>query len=100
VVTERLEGADRFGIAISISGQLSRRAAVPVVYLVSGSPDSEAAAAGPAAAREGAAILYTEMGSLPPAVAAELVRLDPVRVEVVGGTQTISNAVLRRVASA
>jgi carboxypeptidase T len=99
VVTERLEGADRFGIAISISGQLSRRAAVPVVYLVSGSPDSEAAAAGPAAAREGAAILYTEMGSLPPAVAAELVRLDPVRVDVIGGTQTISNAVLRRVAS-
>jgi len=99
VVTERLGGADRSSVAISISGQLSRRGAVSVVYLVSDEPDAEAAAAGPAAARDGGAILYTDGDSLPAAVADELLRLAPARVRVIGGSSQIADAVLGRVSA-
>jgi murein tripeptide amidase MpaA len=99
VTTERLDGADRQGVAIAISGQLSSRGAVPVVYLVSGAADAGALAAAPAAARDGGAILYTDGGSLPAAVGAELVRLKPARVEFVGGSSTIAIGVLRQAAA-
>ncbi len=99
VVTSQLEGADRVAVAISASTQLSARGAVPVVYLVAANPDSEAAAAAPAAALEGGAILHAGATALAPAVATELARLAPDRVEIVGGTSTIGKAVVGQVSS-
>jgi putative cell wall-binding protein len=99
VVTSQLEGVDRVAVSISASNQLSARGAVPVVYLVAANPDSEAAAAAPAATLEGGAILHAGATALAPAVAAELVRLEPGRVEVVGGTSTIGKAVVSQVSS-
>jgi putative cell wall-binding protein len=98
-VSEPLDGADRYSVAVAVSGRLSSRAAVPVVYLVSGSGYADAVAAGPAAARDGGAILFTTAGSLPAAVADELVRLKPARVEVVGPSSAIANSVLIRTTS-
>jgi putative cell wall-binding protein len=95
----RLEGADRYGVAISAAHLVAHGAAVPVVYLVSsaaGAAGAEAFAAGPAA-RAGGVILYTDPKSLPEAVAAALVRLDPATVVAVGRTASIGNAVLERV---
>ncbi len=93
-VTEPLDGADRDGVAVAISSRLSSRASVPVVYLVPDGAYADAVAAGPAAARDRGAILYTASGSLPAATADELVRLNPARVEVVGATSTVANSVL------
>jgi putative cell wall-binding protein len=94
VAAQRL-GTNRSDVAIAVAGQISGRKTIPVVYLVSGEPDAEAVAAGPAAARDGGAILYTDFGSLPPPVARELVRLEPARVVVVG--RAIANTVLAQV---
>ena len=89
----RLDGADRYGVAVSISGELSRPGRIEVVYLVSGSAYADAVAAGPAAAQSHAPILYTGKDSLPEAVAAELARLHPSRVEVVGDSSVIGDGV-------
>ena len=96
-VAERLDGADRQAVAISTSRKLTSLRTVPVVYLLAGPSDAGSLAAGPEAARNGGAILYTDGGSLPAAVGDELVRLSPSRVEVVGGSSTITSAVVSRV---
>jgi carboxypeptidase T len=87
----RLSGADRAAVAVSISGELAAADSVAVVYMVSSTGYAEAVAAGPAAARDHAAILYAERGSLPAATANELRRLDPARVEIVGGSGAIGD---------
>lgn len=93
----RLGGADRDAVAVSISGEMSRPGPIEVVYLVSGANYADAVAVGPAAARDHGVILYTDKNSLPAAVADELVRLGPSRVEVVGGSAVIGDAVFGRV---
>ena len=77
VTTERLGGADQYAVAISISKRLFLTGKAPVVYLASGQAFPDALAAGPAAARDGGAVLYTRASSLPSAVGQELVRLAP-----------------------
>ena len=99
VVTESFDGADQYGVSVAISRSLSPHGAVPVVYLVSGVAYADALAAGPAAARDGGVILYTGSSSLPVAVANELVRLAPARVEVMGGTSTITDTVMSKVSA-
>ena len=97
VTTETLAGADLYGTAIAISQNVSPDGGLPVVYLVSGASGADAAAAGWAAAREGGVVLYTPASSLPAAVADELVRLKPSRVEVMGGASGIADSVLSQV---
>jgi carboxypeptidase T len=92
--TEPLDGVDRDGVAIAISSRLASRGPVPVVYLVADGAYADAVAAGPAAARDGGAILHTAGGSLAEATAEALVRLGPTRVEVVGPSSTIGNSVV------
>jgi len=99
VTTERLGGADQYAVAISISKRLFLTGKAPVVYLVSGQAFPDALAAGPAAARGRGVILYTRGSYLPGAVGQELVRLAPARVEVVGGTSVIAQAVVGQVAA-
>ena len=99
VTTERLGGADQYAVAVSISKRLFLTRTAPVVYLASGEAFPDALAAGPAAARDGGAVLYTRASSLPDAVGQELVRLAPARVEVLGGTSVIAQAVVDQVAA-
>jgi putative cell wall-binding protein len=101
VTAETLAAADPtdpFGTPIAISQSLSPGGGVPVVYLVSGAT-ADNLAAGPVAARNGGIILYTDGSSLPAEVGAELTRLHPARVEVVGGTSAIADTVLSAVAA-
>ncbi|MGD0249002.1 MAG: cell wall-binding repeat-containing protein [Candidatus Limnocylindrales bacterium] len=86
VTTETLAGADLYATGVAISQSLSPDGGIPVVYLVSGASAADAVAAGVAAARDGGIVLYTGNSSVPAAVADELVRLNPARVEVMGGT--------------
>ncbi|WP_439565166.1 cell wall-binding repeat-containing protein [Microcella sp.] len=66
---------------------------VPVVYLANGASFPDALSAGPAAALEGGPMLLTPATSLPPGVAAELDRLNPERIVIVGGTGVVSSTV-------
>jgi len=100
VVTEQLEGQDRYTTAVAISQRLSTAGPLPVVYLVSGESYAHSLAAGPAAALEGGAVLYTQAASLPDVTRKELIRLAPARVEIVGPAWIVSDGVLAAVVAA
>lgn len=98
----RLAGTDRYSTSVLISqygfpgtstptGQVTP--GVPVVYLANGATFPDALSAGPAAALEGGPLLLTPSTSLPSAIAAELDRLNPVEIVIVGGTGVVSAAV-------
>jgi putative cell wall-binding protein len=99
VSIERLAGPDRYSTAVAISQRLAPGGDLPVVYLVSGLGFADALAAGPAAIREGGAILLTPPTTLPASVEAELTRLSPERIVVVGGPTIVSDAVMSRAAT-
>ncbi|MDN4615961.1 cell wall-binding repeat-containing protein [Leifsonia sp. F6_8S_P_1B] len=92
----RLQGDDRYATAVAAS-----RATYPgtadTVYLASGLNFPDALSAGPIAARAKAPLLLTTPWGLPLPVRAELERLKPKRIVLVGGTSSISAAVERTV---
>jgi len=90
--TERLSGPDRFATAVMISEE-NYAPGVGRVYLANGLGYADALSAGPVAAKDGAPLLLTAPGSLPEVVAAELARLHPAEVILVGGEPSISAAV-------
>lgn len=91
----RLSGADRYTTSVAAS-----RAAFPtgtradVVYLVSGTSPWESISATPAAGRQGGGVLLTRADGIPSSVVAELRRLAPAAIVVVGSTATLSDTVL------
>ena len=101
----RLSGASRYETAIEIAqygftcgGTYAMPAnctdgTVPVVYIAGGAGFADALSAGPAARAEGGPLLLTESTTLPAAVRAELVRLNPDEIVVVGGTGVVSASV-------
>ncbi|MBA4246772.1 MAG: hypothetical protein C0444_00540 [Microbacterium sp.] len=100
--TARLFGADRYATPVEIArAQFPGTSTptgpvtpgVPVVYLANGASFPDALSAGPASALEGGPMLLTPSSSLPAVVAAELDRLNPQSVVVVGGTGVVSDAV-------
>ena len=95
--TFRLAGNDRYETAIKISQQwyVPGRAWRPhSVYIASGEDFPDALAAAPIAGLNRAPLLLTPHDALPSAVAAEVKRLNPMRVVVVGGEGAVSNTVL------
>ncbi len=86
---ERLAGADRYETAIDVS-QRSFPAGAPVVYLASGENFPDGLAAGPAAAHQGGPVLLTPRGAATPSVLAEIRRLAPTEIVIVGGTPSVS----------
>lgn len=98
----RLFGADRYSTPVEVSrAQFPGTSTpsgpvtpgVPVVYLANGASFPDALSAGPAAALEGGPLLLTPAESLPAGVAAELDRLNPQRIVIVGGTGVVSPTV-------
>ncbi len=89
----RLAGGDRYETAAAIS-----RARFPggaaAVFIATGASFPDALAGAPAAARAGAPILLTTAGSIPAPTAAELSRLHPSRIVVLGGPGVVGDAVL------
>ena len=90
---ERLSGTDRYRTAARVSAHFFAPG-VPVAYVASGANHPDALSAGPAAESRGAPVLFTRPGSLPAASAAELSRLRPGRIIVVGGTGAVSGNVI------
>ena len=93
VDVSRLAGADRYATAAAISAA-SFSAGVPVAYVATGANFPDALAAGAAAARRGGPVLLVTSGSIPPATASELARLQPAAIKVVGGASIVSDGVL------
>lgn len=90
---ERISGADRYETAARVSA--SRFAAgVPVAYVVTGVKFPDALAAGVAAGVERGPVLLTTPSALPPATSAELDRLRPAEIVVVGGPGSVSEEVV------
>ena len=89
---ERRAGADRYATAAATSS-----AALPdgadVAYVATGADFADALAGGAAAARDGAPVLLTRPGDLPPVTRDELERLGLDRIVVLGGSAAVSEDV-------
>lgn len=89
----RIGGVDRYDTAARLSA--TRYATgVPVAYVATGDAFPDALSGGPAAAVGGGPLLLTRAATLPAPTAAELSRLRPGRIVVLGGPAVVSDAVL------
>jgi putative cell wall-binding protein len=89
--TTRLAGVDAASTAAAISAS-AFEPGVPTAYVVARSRTGDAVAAGAA----GGPVLLVDQNGVPDATAAELRRLAPRRIVVVGGTGAVSDAVVAR----
>ena len=93
---DRLAGADRYATAVAVSKE-TFEPGVPIVFLASGVDYPDALSAAPLAAALGGPLLLTGSRSLPSVVAAELRRLAPADVVIVGGTAVVTSSVVTQV---
>jgi putative cell wall-binding protein/peptidoglycan/xylan/chitin deacetylase (PgdA/CDA1 family) len=94
---ERLAGADRYATAAAISRRFFAPG-VPVAFVATGADFADGLAAGPAGARLGGPVLFTASTAVPAVTTAELARLKPGRIVVVGGSGAISETVRTQLA--
>ncbi|MFC5337624.1 peroxidase family protein [Leucobacter denitrificans] len=98
---ERMGGTTLYDTAVLISQQLiTADGGADTVYVATGENFPDALAASTVAARDGDPILLTRKGQLPPVTRAELERLDPDRVIVLGGTSAVTAGVFNAIVSA
>ena len=91
-VVTRLAGADRYATAARVSAERFAPG-VPVAYVATGASFPDALAGGVAAGRQQGPVLLVTRGSVPSATAAELTRLKPARIVVLGGTGVVRDGV-------
>ncbi|MHA7274469.1 peroxidase family protein [Arthrobacter sp. TMT4-20] len=91
-VANRLEGANRFGTAAAVSAD-TFGPDVPVVYIARGDLFPDALTGGPAAASGNGPILLTSTSAIPAETVAELQRLVPQRIVILGGPEAVSAGV-------
>ncbi|AXH97184.1 cell wall-binding repeat-containing protein [Ornithinimicrobium avium] len=88
----RIEGSDRYATSAAVAAQY--RPGQDVVYLASGHGFADALSGGALAARDGAPVLLVRTDAIPAPVAAQLTRLSPTRIVVLGGATAVGDAVL------
>ena len=88
----RVAGSSRYATAVEVSRDRFQPG-VPIVYVATGQNFPDALTAAAAGAQLGGPVLLTPTSQLDPATAAELHRLDPQRIVVVGSSAVVSNAV-------
>jgi putative cell wall-binding protein len=93
----RLAGTDRYETAAAVS-EARFASGASVAYVATGASFVDALVAGPRATVEGAPLLLTDSRVLPPATAAELARLAPSRVVIVGSIGVVDPAVASAIA--
>ncbi|MDQ2673624.1 MAG: PQQ-dependent sugar dehydrogenase [Chloroflexota bacterium] len=89
----RVFGSDRFATAAAISKRWYPTPGVNAAFVAVGTNFADALAGAPAAALRDSPLLLVRPSSIPAATAAELDRLDPDRIYVLGGTAVISASV-------
>ena len=94
---QRMSGADRYATAVSLSKATFGANSVGTVYVASGTSFPDGLSAGPVAGMRGGPLLLVPSGSLPSVVAAELKRLDPTSIVLVGGTGVVSDTVRNQI---
>lgn len=87
---ERLFGPNRYSTSAAMAQEFD---SADTVYISSGMNYPDALSAAPAAVRAGAPLLLTNPTALPAEIAAEITRLHPARIVILGGTGTVSAAV-------
>lgn len=95
----RASGADRYAVAVSISRAAYPAGSVPVVYVASGANFPDALSAAPAASLRGGPLLLVQPTGVPSNVLAEVKRLKPKKIIVVGGQGSVSTAVMQKLAT-
>jgi YVTN family beta-propeller protein len=90
-VTE-VAGVDRFGTSAAISAS-AFAPGVPVAYITDGYAFPDALSAAPVAGRDGAPILMVLPDEIPATIQAELTRLKPQRIVILGGFDAVSDSV-------
>jgi putative cell wall-binding protein len=93
----RLGGADRYETAALISKRVFA-ANAPAVLIATGQNYPDALAGSAAGARHGIPILLVRTDSIPAATSAELLRLHPQKIYVLGGTGVVSSALQTQLA--
>lgn len=88
----RVAGSDRYATAAAVSSRWYAPG-VSSVLVATGADFADALAGTPAAAVTDAPLLLVGRDRIPPSAAAELARLDPQRIHVLGGTGAVSAAV-------
>jgi putative cell wall-binding protein len=88
----RVSGGTRYSTAVEVSRRTNPNGS-PTVYLASGENYPDALSGSALAAAKSSALLLTMTGVLPQETAAELVRLAPTKVVLLGGEASISPAV-------
>ncbi|MGA1836095.1 cell wall-binding repeat-containing protein [Herbiconiux sp. 11R-BC] len=98
--TTRIAGADRFEVAVNVAAQeFPGSATAPVVYIATGANYPDALSAGPAATVQGGPLLLVTRDAVPASVASTIQRLAPtapaapLRIVIVGGVNSVSEAV-------
>lgn len=94
---ERLSGTDRYATAAALSRRFFSPG-VPVVLVVTGTNFPDGLSAGPVGDQLGGPVLFATRDRLPEATRAEVARLKPGRILVVGGTSVISETVRAQLA--
>ena len=89
----RVSASDRYGTAVAISKREFPGSA-PTVFVASGSNYPDALSGGPVAAAAGGPLLLTSPDTLPAVVSAEITRLSPSKIVVIGGPGAVSDTVL------
>jgi putative cell wall-binding protein len=88
----RLAGKDRYETAAAVAATYSP--GVEVAYVATGADFPDAIGAAAAAGRDDAPVLLTKAQTLPPSTAAQLQRLKPNRIVVMGSDGVIADSVL------
>lgn len=91
-IVDRVSGTDRFSTAAEVS-RATFTSDVTTVYIATGFNFPDALAGGPAAAMNEAPILPVLPDLLPSTIAAELERLAPERIVILGGVSAVSATV-------
>lgn len=94
VSIDRISGADRYEVAVAISQRaFPSPATAPVVYVATGTNYPDALSAAPVAYRAGGPLLLVQPTVIPASVKAEIQRLRPAQIVVVGGPDSVSESV-------
>ncbi|HET7684786.1 MAG TPA: PQQ-dependent sugar dehydrogenase [Candidatus Limnocylindria bacterium] len=88
----RVAGADRYATAVEVSKRWYAPG-VPAVFIATGTGFADALAGAPAAAMSEAPLLLVRPSEIPAVTSAELQRLAPERIYVLGGTGAVSASV-------
>ena len=94
VTVDRTSGADRFATSVEVSkASYPDPSTVGTVYVANGLSFPDALSGGPAAAQDSGPLLLTGQDVLPASVSAEITRLHPNHIVVVGGPAVVGDSV-------